>query len=123
MKTKEIIQLFNGLESCLEFDEVNFKWKAMNNYVALQPIKRNYDSQLGGLQLKHASKDKDGKIASAGEGRILIKDLLAYQKDVDELENSELTVTLQFVKKEDCPATITAKQLVDIRFMIEDWQK
>ena len=120
MTTREIIELSKGLEECLGLSDEEFSWKATLNYVALQDIRRQYEIKTAMIAAKYAQKDENGKIVMINDNTMAIRDMAAYSAEITKVDNVELHVTIQKVKRAELPKEITVGTLIKIRLMVEE---
>ena len=120
MTTREIIELSKGLEECFGLSGEEFSWKATLNYVALQDIRRQYEIKTAMIAAKYAQKDENGKIVMINDNTMAIRDMAAYSAEITKIDNVELHVTIQKVKRAELPKELTLGSLIKIRLMVEE---
>lgn len=120
MTTREIIELSKGLEECFGLSGEEFSWKATLNYVALQDIRRQYEIKAATIAAKYAQKDENGKLVMINENMMAIRDMAAYSAEMAKIDNTELHVMIQKVKRAELPKEITVGTLIKIRLMVEE---
>ena len=120
MTTREIIELSKGLEECFGLSGEEFSWKATLNYVALQDIRRQYEIKAATIADKYAQKDENGKLVMINETMMAIRDMAAYSAEMAKIDNTELHVMIQKVKRAELPKEITVGTLIKIRLMVEE---
>ncbi|HHV42946.1 MAG TPA: hypothetical protein GXX72_08970 [Clostridiaceae bacterium] len=121
MKTKDLINLFTGLQQCFEIKEPVFRWKASLNYMTLLPMMEQYNEQLEKLQLQHAKMQDDKPVIV--DNLLQFKDEEAYLKDKEKLDNTELEITLHKIRKIELPTELTMRQLVQIGAMVHEFNE
>ena len=120
MTTKEIIELSKGLEDCFALSGEEFAWKATINYTTLQDIRRQYEIKAATIAAKYAQKDENGKIVMINDNMMAIRDMAAYSAEMAKIDNTELHVTIQKVKRAELPKELTLGTLIKIRLMVEE---
>lgn len=120
MTTREIIELSKGLEECFGLSGEEFSWKATLNYVALQDIRRQYEIKAATIAAKYAQKDENGKLVMINDNTMAIRDMAAYSAEITKIDNVELHVTIQKVKRAELPKELTLGALIKIRLMVEE---
>ena len=72
------------------------------------------------IAAKYAQKDENGKIVMINDNTMAIRDMAAYSAEITKIDNVELHVTIQKVKRAELPKEITVGTLIKIRLMVEE---
>jgi hypothetical protein len=119
MKNREILQMSNGIRSCLELKGVKLAYAIAKNIKTLEKILEPFNETLKKLQEEHCERDEEGKPIITN-GQYTMKDMEKFNSEYDELMNIDVDITLHKIKQSDLPADISALQATIILDMIDE---